>query len=178
MIWWVAAIVCCLDQLAKLWAVRTLGSGHVIPISENFLHLRYRTNTGGVAGLMQDHPQLLALLSVIALVIIIWWARSLPAEEKMARLGFGAVLGGAVGNLLDRLFRGGSVVDFIDAHWYNHEWLRWPTFNLADSAICIGIGLIVFAHLRAYGRTVQRESHAAVSSESDEAAEISQETID
>jgi signal peptidase II len=151
MIWWVAAIVCCLDQLTKLWAVQTLSGGRTIPLIENCLQLAYATNQGGAAGLLREHPQWLTLLSLVALVIIIWWAWSVPREEKLARLGFGAILGGAIGNLLDRLFRGGFlvgtyVVDFIDAHW--HYRVHWPTFNLADSAICVGIAIVVIAHLR------------------------------
>jgi len=153
MIWWVAAVVCCLDQLTKLWAVQTLSGGRTIRLLDNFLQLAYATNQGGAAGLLRDYPQLLTLLSLAALGIIVWWARTVPPEERLARLGFGAILGGAVGNMLDRLFRGGFfvgtyVVDFIDAHWY-YRW-HWPTFNLADSAICVGIFVVVLAHLRAH----------------------------
>ena len=181
MIWWVAAIVCCLDQLTKLWAVRTLQLGRTIPLIENFLQLSYAENQGGAAGLMRQYPQLLMVLSLVALVIIVWWARAVPPEEKVARVGFGAILGGAVGNLLDRLFRGGFifgtyVVDFIDAHWYNR--LHWPTFNLADSAICVGIALIILAHLVAYRQITRRERQVAANGATDGADGISQETID
>ena len=156
MIWWVAAIVCCLDQLTKLWAVQTLSGGRTIRLLDNFLQLAYATNQGGAAGLLRDYPQLLTLLSLAALGVIVWWARTVPPEERLARLGFGAILGGAVGNMLDRLFRGGFfvgtyVVDFIDAHWY-YRW-HWPTFNLADSAICVGIAIVVIAHLHAHRKT-------------------------
>jgi signal peptidase II len=152
MIWWVAAIVCCLDQLTKLWAVQALSTGRTITLLENFLQLSYARNQGGAAGLLSSHPQWLTLLSVVALAVIIWWARTVPPDERFARLGFGAILGGAIGNMLDRLFRGGFfvgtyVVDFIDAHWYYQ--LHWPTFNLADSAICVGIVMVVLAHMRA-----------------------------
>jgi len=159
MVWWVAAIVCCLDQLTKLWAVHTLASGRTITVVDNFLRLAYAENQGGAAGIMRNHPQVLTLFSLAALVVIIWWARSIPAEDRVARLGFGAVLGGALGNLIDRLFRGGFifgtyVVDFIDAHWYDK--LHWPTFNLADSAICIGIGLIILANIRSHRHAAAR----------------------
>jgi len=151
MIWWIAAIVCLLDQLTKLWAIHVLGSGRTITLIENFLQLAYATNQGGAAGLLHDHPLVLTLLSLVALLVIVWWARAVPSEEKLARIGFGAILGGAVGNMLDRFFRGGFlvgtyVVDFIDAHWYYR--VHWPTFNLADSAICVGIAIVIFAHIR------------------------------
>ncbi len=156
MIWWVAATVCCLDQLTKFWAVRTLSSGRRIVLIDNYFQLAYAENQGGAAGLLGGYPQVLTLLSLAALCVIVWWALTIPRHERLARFGFGAVMGGAVGNLLDRLFRGGFlfdtyVVDFFDAHW--HDQLRWPTFNVADTFICIGIGLIIFAHVRAYRRS-------------------------
>lgn len=173
MIWWVAAIVCCLDQLTKYWAVKTLSSGRTIVLIDNFLQLAYAKNRGGAAGIMQEYPQLLTVLSLIALVVIVVWARSVPPEHKLARLGFGLVLGGAVGNLLDRLFRGGFilntyVVDFIDAHWYYRA--HWPTFNLADSAICVGIALIIVAQLRHHRRDeIERTDDRAIRAGGDSA---------
>ncbi|MCX8037122.1 MAG: signal peptidase II [Candidatus Sumerlaeia bacterium] len=152
MLWYVAAVVVILDQLTKYWAVKVLAPGRTIVIFENFLQLTYATNRGGAAGLLQSQPQLLTVLSILALGVILWWALTVPREERVARFGFGMILGGAVGNLLDRLFRGGFffntyVVDFIDAHWYNQEHLHWPTFNLADTAICTGIAVVLIGSL-------------------------------
>ena len=154
MIWRVAAFVCILDQLTKLWAVHALRDTHrTIILIPNYLQLSYATNRGGAAGLLGDYPLLLTLFSAVAMVIIVWWALSVPPQERLARLGFGAILGGALGNMLDRLFRGGLVVgtyvvDFVDAHWYDRY--HWPTFNTADSAICVGIAIVVVAHLCTY----------------------------
>jgi len=173
MIWWVAAIVCCSDQLTKLWAVRTLGTGRTITLLEDFLQLSYTTNQGGAAGLLRNYPQFLTVVSLVALVVIIWWARTVPFDERLARVGFGAILGGAIGNLLDRLFRGGFfvgtyVVDFIDAHWYD-RW-HWPTFNLADSAICIGIGIVIVAHWRTARLAASAESRVEAENPANERA--------
>jgi len=179
MIPWVAAIVCILDQLTKLWAVHELSSGRTILLLDNFLQLAYARNQGGAAGLLREHPQWLTLLSLVALGIIVWWARSVPREERLARFGFGMILGGAIGNMLDRLFRGGFlvgtyVVDFIDAHWYYR--LHWPTFNLADSSICVGIAIIIIAHVWFRPRETHGESDAAEALETDKTRKPSQET--
>ena len=77
------------------------------------------------------------LTSVISVVLVVWIVR-LPAAEKLQRIAFTLVLGGAIGNLIDRV-RLGYVVDFIDWHVAEHH---WPAFNIADSAICIGVGLL------------------------------------
>ena len=154
MLWWIAAIVVVLDQLTKFWAVEVLyneGQLRTIVVIENFFQLSYAENRGGAASILSSHPQLLTALSIIALAVIVWWAVQLPADDRLGRIGFGAVLGGAVGNLLDRLFRGGFlvdtyVVDFLDAHWFYRY--HWPTFNVADTAICVGIGLIILSQFR------------------------------
>ena len=179
MIWWVAAIVCVLDHLTKLWAVHELSSGRTIPLLANFLQLAYAENQGGAAGLLRQHPQLLTLLSLVALGIIVWWARSVPREERLARFGFGMILGGAIGNMLDRLFRGGFligtyVVDFIDAHWYYR--IHWPTFNFADSSICVGIAIIIIAHLWSAPHEARAQSAAVEVAATDETAKPSHET--
>jgi signal peptidase II len=166
MVWGVAFIVCCLDQLTKVWAIQALSGGRRIELVDNFLRFEYTTNPGGAAGMLGDSPLLLTALSVVALGIIVWWARMIPRDEKFARAGFGLILGGAVGNLIDRLFRGGflsfsGVVDFIQAHWYDRA--HWPTFNVADSAICIGIALVIFTHVIAYRREAAQEAGAGES---------------
>ena len=176
MIWWIAAVVIVLDQLTKLWAVRALSPdpNRAITIIPNFLQLAWATNQGGAAGLLHHHPQLLTLLSLAALGIILWWAHTVPLGEKLARFGFGLILGGAMGNLLDRLFRGGFVlhtyvVDFIDAHWYYR--IHWPTFNVADSCICIGIAIVLLAHLRPQHHTLAaqpQETKTAATAETDQ----------
>jgi len=169
--WLIIAAVILLDQMTKYWAVQALGSGHTITVVEDFLQLAYAENRGGAASLMSSHPQLLTLLSLLALGVIIWWARTVPPGDRITRAGFALVLGGATGNLLDRLFRGGFffdtyVVDFVDAHWYHR--IHWPTFNLADSAICLGIVLIFYAHFRLYRREPVEAQAAGAAAEAKE----------
>lgn len=83
----------------------------------------------------------LSAVAVVAIVIFYNWARRLPPGHKWQRFAIALIIGGAFGNLIDRL-RFGYVVDFIDVHWQQYH---WPAFNIADSAICIGIVILLAA---------------------------------
>lgn len=143
-----AAALFLLDQLSKWVVAQVLVQGEtrrVIPGLFNLTHLR---NRGAAFGLLADFSSpavliSLILFSVIALLLVLGllWRDSV---SRPAGWGLGLILGGAVGNLLDRL-RGGSVVDFLDFHLGPYH---WPAFNLADSAIVVGVGLLVLEVLR------------------------------
>ena len=132
------------DQWLK-WLVRTrMTPGDSIPLIPHGLHLTYVQNTGAAFGLLRGTGQLLILISVIVVMVLAWSLRQhdtarAPAH-RLYRAGMLLVLSGAVGNLIDRV-RFGYVIDFLD--------LRvWPVFNLADSAITIGMGLLLWAMWR------------------------------
>jgi signal peptidase II len=135
----VTVAVVAADQLTKWWAVDRLSSGPVHLIGP--LDLVLSRNTGSAFSLFQGHTWVLAAVAVVligALSVMAWRARS-PGRAAI----LGLILGGALGNLADRLLRGdhGAVVDFVD--------LRvWPTFNVADSAITVGCVLLVVSLLR------------------------------
>lgn len=120
-----------------------------ITVSESFLRLRYAENPGAAFGLFRSVPDnlrgpLFHLVSIGAVVLIAYYFRKLKGlpEERWALYGLPLVLGGAIGNYLDRLSRG-FVIDFLEAHWFDNPQLVWPSFNVADSAICIGVGMLV-----------------------------------
>lgn len=96
-------------------------------------------NTGGAFGLLAGQPVILAVVGGIVVVALLFIAPRLAAGSRLALTGTGLVLGGALGNVLDRV-RLGHVVDFIDFHF-------WPVFNLADTAITVGVGLMAIALL-------------------------------
>ncbi|HEX2184294.1 MAG TPA: signal peptidase II [Chloroflexota bacterium] len=137
-----AAAVVLADQVAKAWAVAALSGGRRIPIIGDTFDLRLVLNPGSAFGLFPGSTLLIAALSTIITVAVIVWAVRDPA----APLALGLVIGGGVGNLVDRVLREpgfgrGHVVDFIYLSF-------WPTFNLADAAICVGVGLMLLEALR------------------------------
>ncbi len=140
----IALSVVAADQLSK-YLVRAnmeLG-GESIP-GEGIVRLTYTTNTGGAFGIFTNQTFLLAMTAIIGIAVLVLYLRYLPVRSTLLKVGLGLVLGGAVGNLIDRL-RLGEVTDFIDVG-------AWPVFNLADSAITVGTILIVFYLLFAAGK--------------------------
>jgi signal peptidase II len=122
-------------------------SKRAVTVSESFFRFNYAENPGAAFGLFRNLPEglrgpLFHLVSIGAVFLILHYFRKLQGskEERWALGGLPLVLGGAIGNYIDRLSRG-FVVDFLEAHWYDQA--RWPSFNVADSAICIGVGLLV-----------------------------------
>jgi len=128
-----------------------------INLSDQFLRLRYAENPGAAWGLFRTLPEqirgpLFHFVSIGAVVLITYYFLKLTGSrsEKWAFWGLPLVMGGAVGNYLDRLARG-FVVDFIEAHYLDRA--AWPSFNVADSAICVGVGMLVLdAILRREGK--------------------------
>lgn len=144
---WLVAVVLISDQLTKYLAVARLSDGTIISIIPGCLQLRYATNLGAAFSILQGQGALLSLFTVGAMTWIYWWSRSVPRDQRWLLVALSLIFGGAAGNLMDRLFRGaglfrGHVVDFIDAYVGKHH---WPTFNIADSAICVGVGLVMLA---------------------------------
>jgi signal peptidase II len=114
-------------------------------ISQDFLRFRYAENPGAAFGLFRNLPEglrgpLFHLVSIGAVFLILHYFRKLNGTKKEAWAigGLPLVLGGAIGNYIDRLSRG-FVIDFIDAHWKEDPSLAWPAFNIADSAIVVGV---------------------------------------
>ena len=136
----IAAVVVALDQITKQLALTYLMDGpiHLIP---GALSLQLTYNSGGAFGFFQGIPTFFLIASLAIVVVILVWVGRSDDGGFVAPLGL--VLGGGIGNLVDRMFRDfdGQVVDFIDFH-------VWPVFNVADSAIVIGVLLIALASLR------------------------------
>jgi signal peptidase II len=134
-IWVLAAAVLALDWFTKKWALHTLIHSDSRAIIGDFLQLTYTRNTGVAFGLFAGRDLPLSWLSVVALVVVVWLALRPSARAWPRTIALGLILGGALGNLIDRV-RWGSVIDFIDV---GIGTLRWPVFNFADAAITTGV---------------------------------------
>ena len=134
-----------LDQITKYLVVRELNIGDQIPVVPGFFNIVLTYNRGAAFGLFANmslnFAWLFFILSsslVMGVVAYLWW-RS-PADHDLATVGYSLIFSGAVGNLIDRV-RLGEVVDFLDFHLKD---FHWPAFNVADSLVCIGAGLLLW----------------------------------
>lgn len=144
---YLAAFLAIVDQTSKMWALGKIhDSGGLWRVS-SFLNIRLNWNKGISFGILNDSnpwsPYILSAVALVILLLLLRWLRQ--AENLWAGLGIGFVMGGAVGNVIDRL-RYGAVVDFIDLHAMGYHWY---TFNLADSAILLGITLLLLENFAA-----------------------------
>ncbi|MBF0310107.1 MAG: signal peptidase II [Magnetococcales bacterium] len=145
MLYWglgTGAVVLLLDQWTKAFFSQLLWHSGITLIP-GFLNLDLVHNQGAAFGMFRSlepmwRDGILVLVAVVAVVLIVAMLRKTP--DLFSALALGLVLGGAIGNLVDRL-RFGWVVDFIHVHWYE---LSWPVFNVADSGITVGIGMLIW----------------------------------
>lgn len=141
-LYWVAIIVFGLDQLTKYWVSELsdlprglyppYGGYELIP---GFFSIVYTTNAGAAWGIFEGYGMWLAALGLIALAGIFFMRRQLQLQLRFMQLAFGLLIGGIAGNLVDRAIHG-HVIDFLDFHLLVY---RWPTFNIADCGIVIGV---------------------------------------
>ena len=137
----IVAAVMLADQLSKQFIMRTMEIGQSITVISNFLYVTYVRNPGAAFGMLPYQTAFFVVITVLVGAFIIYYYRLLGEDHKWLRLGLSLQLGGALGNLVDRLSEG-YVVDFIN-------FTIWPpVFNIADSAIVIGIGIFLIAFWR------------------------------
>lgn len=144
-----ALVVVVLDQLTKAIVVARLGLHESMSVVDGLFALTYVRNTGAAFGILAGRMDslrvpLLMTVSVVALAVLIWFLKSLPSDRRLVVAACGAVLGGALGNLIDRAAYG-EVIDFLDV--YVGAW-HWPAFNVADAAITLGVIVLCIDSLR------------------------------
>jgi len=144
-----------LDQASKILVAQHLSYADRIEMIEGFFYLTHVRNPGAAFGLFNDGPPEIRLtffisISLVAIGIVVSFFRKLAPGDRLSALALGLILGGAVGNLLDRIFRG-EVVDFL--HFKLWRGYTWPDFNFADSFIVIGVGLLLLELLAAEGES-------------------------
>jgi len=156
----VAAVSLIADQLTKVWA-RTLptddrGYGVAKSVIANFWDWRLSFNTGSAFGLFRSQSSariFLTLVGIVAIVAIVWMLRKAREDQRLFTWALGLVAGGAIGNVIDRVLFG-KVTDFVVWKYYEHE---WPTFNVADVALVVGVGLLLISELGQGKRTQPAE---------------------
>ncbi len=141
----VAGSIILLDQFTKGLILRYLPFNNTIPVIKGFFNITHIRNPGGAFGLMANlSPTLRSIIflfvSSLAAGLIFYFYKKTPAKYSWLAAAFALIFGGAIGNLIDRI-RFGMVIDFLDFYVGN---LHWPAFNIADSAISIGIGIFLY----------------------------------
>ena len=144
----VSLTVILFDQLSKSWIEHHVSLYQSIQVIPNFFHITHIKNAGGAFGIFSEFKGLyfktfFILFTFLAIGVVGFFYCKLKPNQNAPALGIALIIGGAIGNLIDRI-RLGEVIDFIDVHYYS---LHWPAFNVADSAITIGsvfLGVLIF----------------------------------
>ncbi|PWU68935.1 MULTISPECIES: signal peptidase II [Gracilibacillus] len=140
----VAFVVILLDQLTKLLVVKNMELGERITVIENFFYLTSHRNTGAAWGILSGQMTFFYIITVIVIGFVIYYIQKHAKESKLLGLALALILGGAIGNFIDRLFRK-EVVDFFDFYIGSYN---YPIFNIADSSLVIGvISIFIFTIL-------------------------------
>lgn len=148
----VSAAILLLDQVTKQLVTAAMPLHSSVEVIPNLFHLTLVTNRGALFGLLHDLPDpyrssLFTLVPLLAIGLIVFFQMRTTLQDILAHTGLALILGGALGNLVDRI-RLGHVIDFLDVFIGDHH---WPAFNAADSSICIGVSLLIL-DLMASGR--------------------------
>lgn len=141
----VGGVIILADQITKVIILRTMVLGEIIQVIPGFFNITHVHNPGGAFGILAGQSEMVRILvflviSTLAVGFILWMYRSVPKTHPMLANALALIFGGAIGNLIDRV-RMGKVVDFLDCYIGT---THWPAFNVADSAICVGVGIFVY----------------------------------
>jgi signal peptidase II len=146
---WIAGLIVALDQVTKALVDDFMTLHESRTIVEGLVRLTYVQNRGAAFGILSEaglpyQSLMFSVVSLLALLAIALYAWRMPVQSRLPQTALAMVMGGAVGNLLDRA-RLGYVIDYVDMYWGPHH---WPAFNVADSAITVGVALLVIDILR------------------------------
>lgn len=142
-LWTLGIIV--LDQFVKYWITTHMLLGSSIPIIADILHITYILNPGAAFGILENQRYFFIAIAFAMIFFVFYLYPKIPKQFRLLRMGVILLVGGAAGNLVDRI-RTGLVVDFIDFR-------IWPVFNIADIAIVVGVGIIIYSMLHTPSRS-------------------------
>ena len=137
----ISSVILALDQATKLYIDANFRLHESIPVIRGWFNLTYVRNKGAAFGIFADSAiriPFFITVSIVAMLGILWYIRRLSNGQRLAVFSLSLVFAGACGNLIDRI-RLGEVIDFLDVYWQRHH---WPAFNVADSAITVGVTLL------------------------------------
>lgn len=148
---WLAVVVIILDQLTKQVAANTLEMYQPVAVMPMF-NWTLMHNTGAAFSFLSNEAGwqrwFFTLIALLVSVVLVSWTSKLNADEKWQAIAFALVLGGAIGNVIDRLMHG-YVIDFIDVYYQDYH---WPAFNIADSGITVGVAILIIESFRQHKR--------------------------
>ncbi len=150
----VAILITLIDQATKTLVRYSFVLGESRAVIDGFFDLTYLRNTGAAWGMLGGYNTVLMILSVLMLVVVTLFRRSFLSDTWEHRLALGLLVGGILGNLIDRI-RLGYVVDFLNFHIAGYH---WPVFNVADAAICVGVGIYVISAIWLAGHPLHDQS--------------------
>ena len=156
-----AALVVLADQISKYFVIARLAEGQSLEVASwlaPIFRITHVTNTGAAFGLFRDWGGVFAVIAAIVIVASVFYYRHIPDGAWLMRIALGLQLGGAIGNLVDRLNRG-FVVDFIDLKFWPLQ--QWPVFNVADSSLVLGVTLLSLLMIAEEWREREKQQAAA-----------------
>ncbi|TGU75025.1 signal peptidase II [Geomonas terrae] len=151
----VSALVLVLDQVSKVYIDKTMTLHSSFSVIEGLFNITYLRNKGAAFGILASSAYRLPfflLVSTVAVVVILIAVSKLRDDQKLNVASLSLIFSGALGNMIDRV-RLGEVIDFLDVHWKGHH---WPAFNIADSAICVGVFILAIDMLLEERREKQK----------------------
>ncbi|MGW8312321.1 MAG: signal peptidase II [Desulfuromonadales bacterium] len=137
----ISLVILVLDQSTKMYVDANFRLHESVPVIHGLFHLTYVRNKGAAFGILSNNAiriPFFITVSVVAMLGILWYIRRIRDDQKTVFFALALIFSGAFGNLIDRL-RYGEVIDFLDFFWRSHH---WPAFNVADSAITVGVALL------------------------------------
>lgn len=137
-----ALAIVLIDQLSKFYIQAHMMPNMSIPVIQDVFHITYILNPGAAFGLFEHQTIVFVIIAILMIAAVIYFYPQIPRQYRLLRFGIGLMVGGAIGNVIDRI-KTGYVVDFFDFR-------IWPIFNVADMGIVCGVGCIIFTILYLY----------------------------
>lgn len=141
---YLSMILLIIDQISKIIVAKTINMHNPIEIIKNFFYLTYTHNTGAAFSILTGQRILLIIIAIIVLIVLFNYIKKNKIETKIEKIAYSLVIGGSLGNLIDRIVRG-YVIDFIDVKIFGYN---FPVFNIADTFIVIGVFLLIITLTR------------------------------